>query len=108
MALDFEAHRDALDRLCREHGVHRLDLFGSAAGDHYDPDRSDVDFIVEFGADAQAALFAHYFGLKDELEQLFGRQVDLVMAGAMTNPYFIAAAERSRRPVYASPLAQAA
>jgi predicted nucleotidyltransferase len=99
---------EALARICREHGVHRLEIFGSAVTDQFDPVRSDIDFIVDFGADAQPQLFAHYFGLKQALEALFGRQVDLVMAGAMRNPHFIEAAARTRRVVYASPVAEAA
>jgi predicted nucleotidyltransferase len=39
MALDIEPRREALERLCREHGVQRLELFGSAASDRFDPAR---------------------------------------------------------------------
>jgi hypothetical protein len=53
-------------------------------------------------------MFERYFGLKESFEALFGRPVDLVMAGAMRNPYFIESANRSRRPVYASALASTA
>jgi predicted nucleotidyltransferase len=108
MPADLEVHRDELGRLCRLHGVAHLDLFGSATGEAFDPAHSDIDFIVDFGPQAQPKLFEHYFALKRALEELLGRQVDLVMAGAMTNPYFIESAQRTRRRVYASPLAEAA
>ncbi|MBI2978212.1 MAG: DNA polymerase III subunit beta, partial [Rhodospirillales bacterium] len=42
-----------------------------------------------------------YFGLKEALEGLLGRPVDLVEAGAVENPYLLAGIERSREPVYA-------
>lgn len=42
-----EQHKEAIRALCREFGVKRLELFGSAATDEFDPDRSDVDFLVE-------------------------------------------------------------
>jgi len=103
-----DARREELTRLCREHGVQRLDVFGSAAGDQFDPDRSDIDFIVDFGPGAQPQLFVHYFALKEALETLFGRSVDLVMASAMRNPYFMEAAARTRQPVYASAVTEAA
>ena len=103
-----DARRADLARLCQEHGVRRLDLFGSATSDQFDPDRSDIDFIVEFGPAAQPQLFVHYFALKQALESLFARPVDLVMAGAMRNPHFIDAAARTRRPVYAPTLTVAA
>jgi predicted nucleotidyltransferase len=103
-----EAHRDQVHRLCRQFGVERLDVFGSAAGPGFDPQRSDIDFVVDFGADTQADLFGRYFGLNEALAQLFGRKVDLVMAGGMVNPYFIEAVNRTRQSVYARPVAEAA
>ena len=108
MADFIDARRDDLARVCQEHGVRRLDLFGSATGDQFDPSQSDIDFIVEFGPTAQPQLFIHHFALKQALESLFARPVDLVMAGAMRNPYFIESAVRTRRPVYAPTLTEAA
>jgi hypothetical protein len=43
-----EAKKPEIIALCRQYGVSRLDLFGSATGSAWDPDRSDFDFIVEF------------------------------------------------------------
>jgi len=43
-----EQHLDAIRALAREYGVARLEGFGSAATDAFDPNRSDVDFIVEY------------------------------------------------------------
>ena len=40
--------RDELRAVCRRFHVRRLDLFGSAARGDFDPQRSDVDFLVEF------------------------------------------------------------
>jgi predicted nucleotidyltransferase len=89
-------------------GVHRLDVFGSPATGSFDPATSDIDFIAEF-EDASSPDFAERcFGLKESFEALFGRPVDLVMAGAMRNPYFIESANRSRRSVYACSRASAA
>jgi predicted nucleotidyltransferase len=82
--------------------------FGSATGDAFDPQRSDIDFVVDFGPGAQPDLFNRYFGLNEALAALFGRKVDLVMTGAMANPYFIDSVNRTRQPVYARPLTEAA
>src|SRR3989304_2674621 len=84
--------------LCRRYGVARLELFGSAAGDAFDPQHSDLDFLVEFDADS-SRLFDRYFGLKESLEALYGRPVDLVAAGSLQNPYFIEAVNKTRRGV---------
>ncbi len=103
-----DLHRDEIHRLCRQFGVQRMDLFGSATDDSFDPQRSDIDFVVDFGPGAQSELFNRYFGLNIALAALLGRKVDLVMAGAMVNPYFIASVNRTRRPVYARPITETA
>ncbi len=106
-SLSFDLRQTELSVLCRRYGVRRLDLFGSAVTDAFDPARSDVDFLVEFDEDP-ARLFDRYFGLKESLEALYGRPVDLVTAGSLRNPYFIAAVNETRRMVYAPEDAQAA
>jgi uncharacterized protein len=98
----------ATTSLCHRFGVKRLDVFGSAATGDFDPQRSDIDFVVEFEGLQSPDIFVRYFGLKEALEALFARPVDLVMAGAMRNPYFIESVSRSRRSVYAAPVATAA
>ena len=99
---DIDTHRDQLAALCRDFGVRRLDVFGSAAGGDFNRERSDIDLLVEFDRSAPGSLFDRYFGLKEALEALFGRRVDLVEAGAVRNPYLKAAIEQSRRNVYAA------
>ena len=100
-----ESRRAQVVEICRRFQVRRLDLFGSAASDGFDPQRSDVDFVVDF-APGGRDLFHRYFGLNEALESLFGRKVDLVMVGAMTNPYFIESVNRTRQPVYAAEVAE--
>ena len=93
-------HRDELRALCRRFHVRRLDLFGSAARDDFDPEHSDVDFVVEFDRSAPQHPFDAYFGLKEEA--LFGRKVDLVELSAVRNPYLKASIEQSRENLYAA------
>jgi prevent-host-death family protein len=67
-----------LAALCARYGVSRLEVFGSAArGDDFDPERSDVDFLVTFetGARNDLGMFADF---QRALEGLMGRPVDLV------------------------------
>lgn len=77
---------DAIARACRRYGVVRLRVFGSIVTDRFDPETSDVDFLVDFQPD-RSNPFHDYFDLKSELEQIVGRDVDLVMADALKNPY---------------------
>jgi predicted nucleotidyltransferase len=107
MASVLDSHLAEIPALCRRYGVARLELFGSAASGEFDPQRSDLDFLVQFDTDS-SRLFDRYFGLKESLEALYGRRVDLVTAGSLRNPYFIEAVNRSRQLVYAAEDAQAA
>jgi len=87
--------------LCRRFHVRRLDVFGSAARDDFEPEPSDIDFLVEFDrAHPEALSFKTYFDLKESLEALFGRAVDLVEPGALRNPYLKASIESSRERVF--------
>ncbi len=98
---EIAVHRSELQALCRRFHVRRLDLFGSAARGDFDPAHSDVDFLVEFDPGHPAALsLGTYLGLKDALENLLGRPVDLVEPSAMRNPYLKASIEASREPVF--------
>lgn len=92
---------DAIRALCREFGVSELSVFGSATTDRFDPDRSDVDFLVTFLPEAKAS-FATVFALKLALQQLLGRDVDLVMRKALRNRYFAESVAASRRELYAA------
>ena len=97
-----EDKRDTLAELCRQYGVARLEVFGSAADDTY-TERSDLDFLVEFlPSQDLGPWLSHYFDLRDALASLFGRSVDLVMAGALKNPYFAREVNRTRKVLYAA------
>ena len=86
--------------LCRRFHVRRLELFGSAARGDFDPAESDIDFLVAFDAARRLDAYDDYFGLKEGLEELFGRPVALVVEAAIRNPYFRAGVESAREPVY--------
>ena len=92
--------RPEIESLCRRFGVIRLELFGSATNADFADDHSDFDFLVEFDLSGEVKALDAYFGLKEELESLLGRRVDLVMPSAIKNPYFRAEVERQRQPVY--------
>jgi predicted nucleotidyltransferase len=95
-------HRSELHALCRRYEVRRLELFGSAARGTFDPATSDLDFLVAYQPPGHVPPDDRYLGLLADLEQLFGRKVDLVDITAARNPYFIAEALKHRIPVYAA------
>ncbi|MGC2112141.1 MAG: nucleotidyltransferase domain-containing protein [Candidatus Korobacteraceae bacterium] len=97
-----EEKRQELQLVCRRRGVQRIELFGSATGPDFDPAHSDLDFLVTFqelGSDQYADA---YFGLLEDLEALFQRPVDLVVASAIKNPYFRQSVESTRTIIYAA------
>lgn len=97
-----QKHREELARICARHGVQRLELFGSAASGSFDPESSDLDFLVELYPASPGDLADRYFGLLEDLQNLFGRPVDLVMTAAIKNPYFLQQIESSRTLLYAA------
>lgn len=81
--------------------MQKIEVFGSAAGDSFDPTRSDLDFLVTFNELGPNQHADAYFGLLEDLQELFDRPVDLVVASAIQNPYFRQTVESSRKLVYA-------
>jgi uncharacterized protein len=97
---DMGSYSKEIELLCRQFGIVRIEVFGSAATDDFAPE-SDIDLLIEFANDG-GNLFHRYFDLKYALEDLFGRPVDLVVESAISNPYFRQAVDRSRQLVYAA------
>lgn len=98
---DIQRHRASVVTLCRRHGARRLDLFGSATRDDFDAQHSDLDFLVEF-EDLEPTQYAEaYFALKEGLERLFERPVDLVTVNNLGNPYFRQRVQSERQNLYA-------
>ena len=97
-----QARMNDLARICQQYRVSRLELFGSAAGDEFDPQRSDMDFLVDFLPLQEGQHFDCYFGLLEALSDLFQRPVDLVMSGSIRNPYFLQSVNKNRTPLYAA------
>jgi predicted nucleotidyltransferase len=91
---------DAIADACRRHHVARMDVFGSALRDDFDPSRSDLDWLVEFQPIEPGALVKAYFGLERQLAAITGKPVDLVMADAVRNPYVRRDIEASKQLIY--------
>jgi len=77
-----------------------LDAFGSSATGEFGP-TSDVDVAVEFDR-TYGDLFNRYFELKEGLEALIHRPIDVVIDRAIRNPYFKASVNATRKALYAA------
>jgi predicted nucleotidyltransferase len=94
--------RDVAD-LCRQFSVKCLELFGSAlSDDDFDPQTSDIDFLVEFMPLEPRQHGKSYFALLEKLQGLFGCNIDLVEVKAITNPYLMESVNRNRIKIYAA------
>ncbi|MDP2898236.1 MAG: nucleotidyltransferase family protein [bacterium] len=92
--------REALAEFCRKWRVRELSLFGSAVRDDFGPE-SDLDFLVSF--DPGTPLDIDWLlDMKEELETLFGRPVDLVEKEALRNPWRKYEILRTRKVIYAT------
>jgi len=76
-----------------------LEVFGSAVTESFDPDTSDLDFIVDF-ADRSPGYADRYLALAEALEGLFNRNVDLVTERSLSNPYFTDSVDKTRMVLY--------
>lgn len=87
--------------LCHLYRVKTLAVFGSILTDRF-TDRSDVDLLVDFDATDHENwdYVSNYFGLRDALERLLGRSVDLIEEGGIRNPLFRKAVEAKKRVIY--------
>jgi hypothetical protein len=79
--------------------VKRLGLFGSVVGGGFS-DESDVDVLVVFESGEDVDLFEKYFGLKEQLEDIFRREVDLVVDREFRNPVLRESIDRTRMVIY--------
>ena len=96
-----DKYREQVAILCQRTGARQLDAFGSAVRDDFDAETSDLDFLVDFDPLPPAQYADAYFTLKEGLEALFDRSVDLVTLSSLVNPYFRDRIAAERRTIYA-------
>lgn len=83
--MHIDVPRERIEAFCRKWKVREFALFGSVLRDDFRPD-SDVDLLVTFEEGARYSLF-DIVDMKAELEELFGREVDLVRKEQIVNPF---------------------
>ena len=108
MDVSVARHLPRIAALCELYGVTHLELFGSANGPEFNPESSDLDFLVELDTQSPGSPARRWTGLAEALEELFGRHVDLVNPRYIRNPYFLQAVNNSRTVIYDRQNAQTA
>lgn len=85
--------------LCKEYKVKKFSVFGSVLTEKFSSD-SDLDFIVDFYENDPIKYTDLYYKLKDELEQIFKRQIDLIEERGIRNSFFRKEIEESKVEIY--------
>ncbi|MFN5170292.1 MAG: nucleotidyltransferase family protein [Cyclobacteriaceae bacterium] len=90
-----------IEKLFREHKVKRAFAFGSVCTDHFS-DKSDIDLLISFQDDqiAMEDYADNYFDLVYKLEEILGREVDLITERTVKNQYFLNVVERTKTPIF--------
>lgn len=94
-----EQHKDELFKLCDNHKVKELYLFGSVLTDKFN-EASDIDMLVQFYHIDLLNYFDNYMDFKEQVELLYNRPVDLVENQAIRNPIFRNIIDRDKKLIY--------
>jgi len=96
-------NRQEMERLCKKYAVRRLKLFGSATGSEFNDNKSDLDFLVEFGPPPIGMRpGVQFFEFVDKLEEILKRPVDLLEESAIENSHLRRSVMASAVTVYAA------
>jgi predicted nucleotidyltransferase len=82
-----EKNIDRIKKLCEKYKVKTFSAFGSVTRDDYNND-SDIDFVVDFEETDPFKYTDLYFQLKENLENLLQRQIDLIEERGIKNQFF--------------------
>jgi len=91
---------DRIIAFCQHWEVRELALFGSVLNERFSSD-SDIDILISFSDQAQWSLY-EMMDMREELEKILGRKVDLVEKEALKNPFRRQAILSERQVIYAA------
>ena len=85
--------------ICQQHKIVSLYLFGSANTEQFD-NESDIDLLVTFGEVDLFNYFDNYIELKENLERIFDRKIDLIEEKTVKNPVLRRSIDRNKTLIY--------
>lgn len=92
-------NKDKIVELCRNLPVKQLWLFGSVLTEEFSGS-SDIDVLVTMDDEESIDRFDLYFHLKEKLEDIFNRTIDLVINKKFNNTIFQASLDLTKKIVY--------
>ena len=94
-----EKNIELIKRLCKEYRVKNFYVFGSVLTENFSSD-SDIDFVVDFDENDPIKYTDLYFQLKDQLERVLKRQIDLIEERGINNSFFKKEIDESKVVIY--------
>jgi predicted nucleotidyltransferase len=94
-----EQNLSLIKQLCEQYNVRTLSAFGSVTRDDF-RENSDLDFAVDFNENDPFEYTNLYFELKNKLEKLFERHIDLIEHRAIKNQHFKKELEQTKVLIY--------
>jgi predicted nucleotidyltransferase len=87
---------------CHQYGIKSLYAFGSVVRQDFSP-LSDVDFLVEYKQEENDPIrrFEIFLELKERMEMIVGRKVDILQEKDLTNPYLKHFILQEKEKIYA-------
>jgi predicted nucleotidyltransferase len=93
---------EELKRLCLTYKVKYMYVFGSVCTDNFN-ENSDIDILIAFDNVISLEEYSdNYFELHYKLQDLFGRNIDLLTEKSLSNPYFIKSLDLTKQLIYAA------
>ena len=102
MTISVDEQQDEIAAACRQYGIERLFVFGSAIREDFRPGESDIDLLVEFGPIDVTKKFHVYLDAREAFRRIFNADVDLVMRGAVKNKVVAKEIDRTKKLIYAA------
>jgi predicted nucleotidyltransferase len=93
------AHIDQIKDICASNQVRTLFAFGSVTSDKFRPD-SDIDLIVDIAESDPLVYTDKYFNLKEQLEKIFNRHIDLLEQRALRNRFLKEEIDQTKVLIY--------
>lgn len=95
--------QDDFAMLCKSHNVKYLYVFGSSVTERFDPEKSDIDLLVEIDAKDPVDRGEKLLSLWDLFESFFKRKVDLLTESSIRNPFLRKSIDSTKVLIYDGP-----
>lgn len=89
--------------LCKNNNVKYLYAFGSSVSEKFDPERSDIDLLVEIDSKDPVDRGEKLMSLWDQFEDFFNRKVDLLTDSSLRNPFLRKSIDSTKILIYDGP-----